>query len=500
MKPGAVLSTPGANKMKKRNQEKHITKTKPAPARASARSLALDTLSGISGGRYGSLAVDAVLRRCALDGADRSLYAALVFGVLERQTTLDFLIGQLSDRPTDGLEEPVRLALRLGLYQLLYLDRVPDYAAIDETVSLVPRRAAGFVNAILRSYLRMEQRLGCGCRENGLRTPEEWQSRFPALAGDRRLAVSVAYGMPLSMCDALTDAMGSARAESVMAAFGRRPPLTLRVNPRRTSLSALEAALTEAGMSVCPGHYGGNALLVTDTGSGGGPTALPGFEEGAFFVQDEASQLCVRALDARPGQTVVDVCACPGSKSFGAALDMEDRGRVLSFDLHESKLSLVRSGAERLGLHVIEAARRDARQPDPALLGQADRVLCDVPCSGLGVMAKKPEIRYKDMAESARLPDIQRDILAASSGYVKPGGVLVYSTCTLLPAENERTVETFLAANPSFEPLDFSFSSHDPDYPDLTSVRGAVTLTPDVHGTDGFFIARMRRKESDCFP
>lgn len=483
--------------MKTRNQEKQEKDgTTTVPTRASARSLALNTLSGVSGGgRYGSLSVDAVLRRCALEGADRGLYAALVFGVLERQTTLDFLIGQLSDRPIDGLEESVRLALRLGLYQLIYLDRVPDYAAIGETVSLVPRRAAGFVNAVLRGYLRMEQKLGCGCRENGLCTPEEWQSRFPMLAGNRRLAVSIAYGMPLSMCDLLTDALGTSRAESVMSAFGKRPPLTLRINPRRTSLAELETTLTAVGMSVRPGHYGGNALLVTDTAAGGGPTALLGFREGAFFVQDEASQLCVRALDAHPGQTVVDVCACPGSKSFGAALDMEDRGRVLSFDLHESKLSLVSSGAQRLGIHIVEAARRDARQPDPSLLGQADRVLCDVPCSGLGVMAKKPEIRYKDMAESARLPDIQLDILKASSGYVKPGGVLVYSTCTLLPTENEQTVEAFLAANPAFEPLDFAVSSCDPGYPDLTSVRGAVTLTPDVHGTDGFFIARMRRKK-----
>ena len=279
-----------------------------------------------------------------------------------------------------------------------------------------------------------------------------------------------------------------------MAAFGKRPPLSLRVNPLRTDTAALTARLAAAGAVVKVGHYGGDALLVTDGGAGGNPTALPGFETGDFFVQDEASQLCVRALDARPGQTVADVCACPGSKSFGAALCMGDRGRVLSFDLHASKLSLVRSGAGRLGLHCLEVACRDARSPDPSLLGAVDRVLCDVPCSGLGVMAKKPEIRYKDMADSARLPGIQAAVLEASAGYVKPGGLLVYSTCTLLPAENREVTEAFLAAHPEFEPLDFFFPSCDPACPDIASERGAVTLMPDLHGTDGFFIARMRRK------
>ncbi len=480
---------------------------------ANARALALSTLSGVADGRYGSLSVDAVLRRSALEGADRGLYAALVFGVLERQTTLDFLAEQLSDRRPESLDVPVLLALRLGLYQLIYMDRVPDYAAIDETVSLVPRRAAGYVNGVLRSYLRMEERLGGG-RERSLRTPEDWQGRFPDLARDRRRAVSVAYGMPLPMCDILSEAMGGARAESVMAAIGRRPPLTLRVNTLRTTAAALKEKLASAGVATRGGYYGDETLSVTESPEGeenagsptagsptvgnptvGSPTVFPGFDGGDFFVQDEASQICVRVLDAQPGQTVADVCACPGSKSFGAAVCMEDRGRVLSFDLHESKLSLVRSGAERLGIHCVEAACRDARRPDPSLLGRADRVLCDVPCSGLGVMAKKPEIRYKNMAESARLPAVQADILEASAGYVKPGGLLVYSTCTLLPAENGRVTEAFLAAHPEFEPYDFSVPSRSPEHPDIVSRGGAVTLTPDINGTDGFFIARMRRKK-----
>ncbi len=460
---------------------------------ASPRRLAAETLSGMARGRYGNLSIDAVLRRSPLEGADRGLYTALVFGVTERQTTLDFLIEQFSSRPLTELEESVLLALRLGLYQLIWMDRVPDHAAVAETVSLVPRRVSGFVNAVLRSYLRFEGSFLEG-RENTLTTPEQWQARFPRLADDRRRAVSVAYGMPLPMCDLLTSALGEKPAEGVMAGFCHRPPLTLRVDPLCTSTDALAAALAAAGVSSRPGHYGGDTLLIE--AAGGSPTALPGFEEGHFFVQDEASGLCVRALDARPGDTVVDVCTCPGSKAFGAALSMQDRGRVYAFDLHESKLSLVRSGAERLGLTCLTTAGRDARDPDPTLAGQADRVLCDVPCSGLGVMAKKPEIRHKDMTESARLPRIQRDILAASASYVKPGGLLVYSTCTLLPAENQEVLSAFLESHPDFEPCDFAFSSHDPAYPDIRSEGGCVTLYPDIHGTDGFFIARMRKKET----
>lgn len=464
---------------------------RPQASSASPRRLALETLSGMARGRYGNLSVDAVLRRSPLEGADRGLYTALVFGVTERQTTLDFLIGQLSSRPTAELEEPVLLALRLGLYQLIWMDRVPDHAAVAETVSLVPRRVSGFVNAVLRSYLRMEDSFPEG-REDTLSTPEQWQARFPTLAGDRRRAVSVAYGLPLSLCDLLVASLGAERAEGVMAGFCHRPPLTLRVNSLRTTTAALAADLAAAGIPSRPGHYGGDALLVET--AGGSPTALPGFENGDFFVQDEASQLCVRALDARPGDTVVDVCTCPGSKAFGAALSMQDRGRVYAFDLHESKLSLVRSGAERLGLTCLTAAGRDARSPDPALLGQADRVLCDVPCSGLGVIAKKPEIRHKDFAESARLPGIQRDILEASAGYLKPGGLLVYSTCTLLPSEDQEVVAAFLESHPDFEPCDLTFPSCDPACPDIRSEGGCVTLYPDIHRTDGFFIARMRRK------
>ena len=467
----------------------------PAPNH-SPRSLALTTLLAVEGGQYGNLAVDTALRRSPMSDPDRHLYTALVYGVTERKTTLEYLLSKFSSRPVAELDDKVRMALCMGLYQLVYLDRVPDHAALDETVSLVPRKVSGYVNAVLRAYLRFEASLpplpdgGKQPRESRLTTPEAWTARFPDLS-DPLETMAVCCGVPLSLCKTFADALGYDKALSVLSAFGNRPPVTLRVNTLKTTHEALTAALTAAGMEVLPALYAPHALRVPD----GAVTNTQAFADGDFFIQDEASQLCVAALDAHPGDLTADTCACPGSKSFGMALTMENRGEVHSFDLHRSKLSLITGGAERLGLTVITADERDARNPDPSLAGRCDRVLCDVPCSGLGVIAKKPEIRHKDLSESARLPAIQAAILEASAGYLKPGGVLVYSTCTVLPAENGDVVTAFLASHPEFEPFDFTFPAKDASVTDIVSRGGMVTLLPDENRTDGFFIARLRRKE-----
>jgi 16S rRNA (cytosine967-C5)-methyltransferase len=214
---------------------------------------------------------------------------------------------------------------------------------------------------------------------------------------------------------------------------------------------------------------------------------LYGYDNGLFFVQDEASQICVEALDAREGDTLLDICACPGSKSFGSAIKMNNKGRILSFDLHENKLSLIRSGALRLGIDIIETRAADGRIEIPELIGCADRVLCDVPCSGFGVISKKPELRYKDPKESERLPEIQRAILNNACKYVKRGGVLVYSTCTLLPEENELAIKDFLSHHPEFELVPFIVGK-------IEATDGYITLYPHIHKTDGFFISKLIRK------
>ena len=465
---------------------------------SSPRALALDTLLGVSRGKYGNIAVDTVLRRTSLSEADRHLFTALVYGVIERQVTLDFLIDQFSDRPTDALDDNLRLALRMGLYQLIYMDRIPNHAAVGETVELLPKRTRGYANAILRAYLRFEAALPEGCpRENKLMTPEAWVSRFPVLKESSSTVKgytpeTVAFGMPHPMMAAFVSALGYDEACAAVSALTNKPPLTLRVNPLRTSADALSARLTETGLSPASGLYLSTALRLPVSGD---VTRLPGFDNGAFFIQDEASQLCVSVVDAQPGQIIIDTCACPGSKSFGMGISMENKGEIHAFDLHESKLSLIKTNAERLGLSLISAARRDARDPDPNLIGKADRVLCDVPCSGLGVMAKKPELRHKDLSESARLPAIQADILEASARYVKEGGVLVYSTCTILPAENEDVVTAFLKKHPEFIAEDFIIPARDPAVASIVSYKGMVTLLPHRHGTDGFFIAKLKKTQ-----
>lgn len=418
-------------------------------------------------GSYSNLALDAAIRGGDFSPADRGLLTALVYGVIERRITLDHVLDGLSDREPEKVDPQIRNILRMGLYQLMYMDRIPAHAAINESVSLAPRKSAGFVNAILRSY----QRRG-------------GEIRFPAKEDDLIAYLSVTYSFPTLLCARFVDIFGEERAERVLAAFAKQPPLTVRVNTLKNSREELLAALNASGDVARACSLTGDGVRLE--------SAVPlhnGVEQGLFFVQDTASRLCVRTLDAQPGDTVIDACCCPGSKSFGAAIDMQNRGRVLCFDLHKNKLSLVEAGAKRLGISILETDARDSRTYDPTLEGVADRVLCDVPCSGYGVIAKKPEIRYKDPADSAALPDIQLAILENNARYVKAGGVLVYSTCTLLPEENEGNIARFLERHSEFALEPFAHG-------DITvsAPNGMLTLTPDVNGTDGFFIAKMVKR------
>ena len=422
----------------------------------SARALAAEILGRCTGeDRYSNLALDTVLRRTELSAADRALLTALVYGVIEKQITLDYYLSVLAKRSAEEIAPNVRDLLRLGLYQLAFMDRIPTHAAVNETVDLAPKRAKGFVNAVLRAY----------CRTNGA-------LELPKKEDDFIRYLSVRYSFDERICERFAEEFGKDRAEALLASFGKQPPLTLRVNTLKIDRPTLLSALREAGYDAEETRESQNGITVR----GNAPVRqLPGFEEGWFFVQDEASQLCTEALEATRGMTVLDLCACPGSKSFGIAADMENEGVLYSCDLHENKLSLVKSGAERLGISIIETHAGDARVLRDAWVERADRVLCDVPCSGFGVFAKKPELRYKDPARSEGLPVIQANILNTAARYVKAGGRLVYSTCTLLPQENEKNVERFLAEHPSFS---------------LVRMR---TLTPLEDGTDGFFFAVLEK-------
>lgn len=428
--------------------------------KCNARQAALQSLNRAErDGKYANLELDAAIARNGLEGKEKALFTQLLYGVIERKCTIDYLISRFCRIPCEKLDPPVRNAIRLGMYQILYCDRIPDSAACNESVELCKhagfRSAAPLVNAVLRQTVR---------QKNALPMPDAEKEPMQYL--------SVSSSFPLALTERFAKEFGFARAASLLEAYNRPAPLSLRVNTLRTTREELLRTLSEEGISARASRWTDTAVCI----DGALPVStLACLQNGLCFVQDEASQYCAHLLGAQPGNTVIDCCACPGGKSFSVAMDMQNSGVLHAFDLHESKLSLVRSGADRLGISVIHARVCNGAQFCPELSGIADRVLCDVPCSGFGVIAKKPDLRHKDLTATDRLPEIQYSILDNASHYVRNGGDLVYSTCTVFRAENDDIVDRFLL--------------HHPDYT-LTEKR---SFYPDTEGTDGFFCAKLHR-------
>lgn len=415
-------------------------------------------------GKYANLALSP-RRLSALTPQESARVSARFYTVIEHLLTLDHLILALSARGREDVTPHTRRLLRLGLSELLYARSVPEHAAVFETVALAKNKGeAAFVNAVLREAIRRKDDLP-------LPDPKKNFARY----------LSVRYSTSLWIVKNYIQLYGKDGAESLLKAFGERQGYDLCVNPLRISRDAYIEKLTAAGIEAEPLLTQGVRLRKSYPVS-----ALPGFFEGEFHVQDAASQIAVSVLSPRTGERVIDVAAAPGGKSFTAAEQMRDGGEVFSFDLHENKLSLLRTGAERLGLSSLRIAARDGRTPDPALIGTADRVLCDLPCSGLGVLGKKPDLRYKSEEEVRALPALQEEILAASAAYVRAGGILVYSTCTLRREENEEVVERFLSRAGDFSLVPFSIGGRAYD--------GLYTAFPPESGTDGFFIAKFQKK------
>ena len=419
-------------------------------------------------GKFANLEVNAALKGASLSELDRGLYTALVYGVAERALTLDYMIASLSDRPLEALDPETKNAIRMGLYQLRYMDKIPSHAAVSESVEAVGRKSRGFVNAILRAYLRQKDTIVLPRREDGF---------------DRYL--SVKHAIPEAICRLWREGYGEGTAEKLAEAANWSTPLSLRINTLKTDAETVRALLAARGVEAVPHPILADLLTV----SGGGAISLLAdrLEAGDFFVQDPASLACVRALAPAPGERVLDTCAAPGGKSFSIGIEMNNQGTLLSRDLHKSKISLIASGAERLGISILRAECRDGKEPVPEDAGAYDRVLCDVPCSGLGVLAKKPDIRHRPLDGLDALCRTQRAILQASAGYVRSGGTLCYSTCTLNPRENEEAVRDFLSRNPDFAPADFTIGP-------IRSREGMYTFFPGPVSTDGFFVAVMKRK------
>lgn len=425
-----------------------------------------------NGGKYLNIEADTAIRRNALEGADRALYTNIVYGTVERRITLEYLLAQLCDRPLAKIDRNVAIILRMSLYQLRYLDRVPAYAVLQEAGELTRRFAAqsavGFVNAVLREYERRGAEIA-----------------MPSPQADFERYLSVSYSYPAWFCALLVRCYGKRRAEAILKAFEKNPPLTLFPNLLKTDRAGLLRALRAEGIACDETRYSPYGVRLSRHVP---IDAITPLAQGLCFVQDEASQLAALALGAAPAQTILDSCACPGGKSFALALLCGDKAKIISCDLHENKLSLVRRGAEKLGIASVEAQARDSGAFYPPFENAFDRVLCDVPCSGLGVLSKKPDIREKKEEEIERLPAVQRRILENCARYVRPGGELVYSTCTVHPAENEEQIKVFLREHPEFSLQPFMLGQE--------TVQGMQTLLPDRYaGMDGFFIAKLRKTE-----
>ena len=408
--------------------------------------------------------------RDKLDRREAALATRLCYGVLQNREKLDFYLKQLLTGKLRDLHPVIRDILHLGLYQLYELDKIPDSAAVNESVDLAKkycrwqRGAAGLVNGVLRNAARTQ---------GALKEPRSF--------------VDI-YSHPQVLVDLLIQDLGKEKTKIMLEADNAAPNTVIQVNTLRTTAEALCAELEWAGVKAEPHSWMSDCLVLSGTGD---LEKLRAFQDGLFYVQDAAAKLTVLCAQIPKSSTtrVLDCCAAPGGKSFAAAIAMGNAGKIRSCDIHKHKLPLIEKGAQRLGLTCITVREQDATQPHPAWENKMDVVLCDAPCSGYGIIRKKPDIRYKDPQEMELLPQLQKQILQQQAGYVKPGGVLIYSTCTVLRRENEEVVREFLEQNPSFELEKLPLPSGLPE-----NESGMLTLVPGEYDTDGFFISRLRRK------
>jgi 16S rRNA (cytosine967-C5)-methyltransferase len=409
---------------------------------------------------------------------DRAFLTELTYGVLRWRGRLDWVIRQFSKTPFEEIESEIVNILRLGLYQILFLTRTPTSAAVNESVELAKKfrgkGGAGFVNAILRSLLRQ-----------GREVP------YPDFNQDPALHISVVHSHPLWLVKRWMNEIGVEETLKVCASNNQISPLTLRTNTLRTNREDLVRKLKENGLNPFPTQFAEDGIRLESPP----PTSeLPFMREGHYLIQDEASQLVTSILDPRPGERILDACAAPGTKTTHIAGRMKNEGEVVAIDLSYEKLSRIEENCQRLGVKIAKPRRGDATQALPLPKGvEFDRVLADVPCSGFGTIRKNPDLKWKrGEGDVRRLSELQSSILKNLSGYVKTGGILVYSTCTVFPEENEEIIERFLMAYPEFQ-----LDPPDQVLPRIDSSllsNGCFKSFPHKEEMDGFFAARLLRK------
>ena len=415
---------------------------------------------------YSNILLDSVLSSKEVSADEGRFITALYYGVLERKITLDHIISGYSSKKLSKLDDTILNILRTGIFQLKYMDSVPDNAAVNESVKLTKSfrlaSASGFVNAVLRNFIRDEMKV---------KEPDEITKKL-----------SVRYSVNPDIIKMLISDYGMEKTEIFLNRTLQKTPVFFRMNNTKTDFDELKANVGKTELvkadfpPMCMEAKSGNIIHTK------------AFKKGLLHIQDIASQTACFMLGAAENETVLDICSAPGGKAFTVAEIMNGTGKVLAFDIYSQRVELISEGASRLGLDNIAARTGDASVHDSKLEG-ADRVICDVPCSGIGVMRKKPEIRYKDTAEFESLPEIQMKILKNAASYLKKGGVLVYSTCTLNRKENDEVVDAFLAENPDYEGVSL------PETEGELSNGFKLTLGFGSLDSDGFFIAKIRRKE-----
>lgn len=422
---------------------------------------------------YSALAINSAIKENNLNRLDASFLSHLVYGVLERKILIDYVISQYSKIKPKKIENKTLLLLELGVYQLLFMDKVPSSAAVNETVNLAKKvgayKSSGFINAVLRNLVR---------NELSYNLPDE---------ADKVKYLSIKYSCPEFLVSMWISQYGQENTLNILKGLALRPPLTIRVNTLKVSKSQLTEKLEAQNIDVLDVEYLPNALNIENTGS---IEEIESFKNGEFYIQDSASQLCCEFLDTKEGMTVCDVCAAPGGKSLYCAINMNNNGKVYSYDLFEHKIKLINDSAKRLSVDIINAQVRDAENSEIAI-PECDRLICDVPCSGFGIIRRKPEIRYKKATIIDNLPSLQYSILCKNADMLSIGGVLIYSTCTLCDKENRQIAEKFLSEHKDFKAECINLPQGFNRY--IDEPRNMLTLLPFKNMTDGFFIAKFKK-------
>ncbi|TYP59996.1 16S rRNA (cytosine(967)-C(5))-methyltransferase RsmB [Thermosediminibacter litoriperuensis] len=439
------------------------------------RELAVKILAEVERGSYSNLSLNRHLTT-EISREDRALITELVYGVIKHRTRLDYVLSKFSRIGLNKINPIILNSLRVGLYQILFLDKIPDYAAVNESVNIAKlynNKAAGFVNGVMRNAIRNKDSID-----------------YPDVRDPVRY-LTVYYSFPKWMIRRWLDLFGFNFTESLCRAMNEKPRMCVRVNTLKINITDLKMLLDKEGVVYSPGLFLEEALYIDD-----GPpiTELDSFKNGYFQPQDESSMLAARALGAADGETVLDVAAAPGGKTTHLAQLMKNNGRIYAWDIHPHRVELLKETCHRLGVSIVYPEVRDARITDKKQFGKFDRVLVDAPCSGLGVIRRKPDIKWSKKPEDILvLKREQLQIMQVTSQYVKSGGILVYSTCSIEPEENYEVVKEFLKEN-----RDFDLDDIRPYLPEALSTEveepyGYIQIYPNVNGIDGFFIARLKR-------